>query len=133
LNGDDIRESSATSLSEEAGSDVSAELEAHMDISKVITDNRSTPTTATPTSDGPKAMGQDDFLKLLVTQLQHQDPLNPIENEDFIAQTAQFTQLEQLSKLVSLMERSVTLQESAQGSTKPETSEKQAPATGAVV
>ena len=105
-----------------------------MDISKVITDNRSTPSTATPTSDGPKAMGQDDFLKLLVTQLQHQDPLNPIENEDFIAQTAQFTQLEQLSKLVSLMERSVALQETAQGSTKPATSESQSPspATGAV-
>lgn len=103
-----------------------------MDISKVITDNRSNPTTETPISDGPKAMGQDEFLKLLVTQLQHQDPLNPIENEDFIAQTAQFTQLEQLSKLVSLMERSVELQETAQGSTKPESSEKQAPATGAV-
>jgi flagellar basal-body rod modification protein FlgD len=103
-----------------------------MDISKVITDNRSTPATATPSSDGPKAMGQDEFLKLLVTQLQHQDPLNPIENEDFIAQTAQFSQLEQLSKLVSLMERSVDLQETAQGSPKPETSQSQAPASGAV-
>jgi flagellar basal-body rod modification protein FlgD len=103
-----------------------------MDISKVITDNRSTPATTTPSSDGPKAMGQDDFLKLLVTQLQHQDPLNPIENQDFIAQTAQFSQLEQLSKLVSLMERSVDLQETAQGSTKPETSQSQAPETNAV-
>ena len=103
-----------------------------MDISKVITDNRSTPSTATPSSDGPKALGQDDFLKLLVTQLQHQDPLNPIENQDFIAQTAQFTQLEQLSKLVSLMERSVALQETAQGSAKPEASQNQAPATGAI-
>ena len=103
-----------------------------MDISKAITDNRTTPATPTPTSNGPKAMGQDDFLKLLVTQLQHQDPLKPIENEDFIAQTAQFTQLEQLSKLVSLMERSVELQETSQGSAKSETSKEQAPATGAV-
>jgi flagellar basal-body rod modification protein FlgD len=103
-----------------------------MDISKVITDNRSTPATPTPTSNGPKAMGQDDFLKLLVTQLQHQDPLKPIENEDFIAQTAQFTQLEQLSKIVNLMERSVELQETAQGSARPEASQKQAPAAGAV-
>ena len=102
-----------------------------MDISKVITDNRSTPATATPSSDGPKAMGQDDFLKLLVTQLQHQDPLNPIENEDFIAQTAQFTQLEQLSKLVSLMERSVDLQETAQNSSKPDASQGQEPAAAA--
>ncbi|HEX2055459.1 MAG TPA: flagellar hook capping FlgD N-terminal domain-containing protein [Nitrospiraceae bacterium] len=104
-----------------------------MDISKVITDNRSTPAGATPTSDGPKAMGQDDFLKLLVTQLQHQDPLNPIENQDFIAQTAQFSQLEQLSKLVTLMERSVDLQETAQGaSKKPDGSQEQTPAPSAV-
>jgi flagellar basal-body rod modification protein FlgD len=98
-----------------------------MDISKVITDNRSTPTTPTPASDGPKAMGQDEFLKLLVTQLQHQDPMNPIENHDFIAQTAQFTQLEQLTKLVNLMERSVDLQEAAAGASKSDsaTEEKQ--------
>lgn len=105
-----------------------------MDISKVITDNRSTPAGATPTTDGPKAMGQDDFLRLLVTQLQHQDPLNPIENQDFIAQTAQFTQLEQLTKIVNLMERSVALQESgAQGSAKSQDPATQTPATGAIV
>jgi flagellar basal-body rod modification protein FlgD len=86
-----------------------------MDISKVITDNRATQPTATTSSDGPKAMGQDDFLRLLVTQLQNQDPLNPLQNQDFIAQTAQFNQLEQLTKLVQLMERSVSLQETAQG------------------
>lgn len=102
-----------------------------MDISKVITDNRSTPATAMPSSDGPKAMGQDEFLKLLVTQLQHQDPLNPIENQDFIAQTAQFSQLEQLTKLVSLMEQSVSLQETAQGSSKPAASSEQSAAAGA--
>lgn len=40
-----------------------------------------------------------------------------MENEDFVAQTAQFSQLEQMSKLVSLMEKSVTLQENAQNKT----------------
>lgn len=85
-----------------------------MDISKLITQTTPTDSQSLPTSDGPKPLGQSDFLKLLVTQLQHQDPLKPVENQDFIAQTAQFSQLEQMSKLVSLMEKSVTLQEAAQ-------------------
>jgi flagellar basal-body rod modification protein FlgD len=85
-----------------------------MDISKLITQTTTTDSQNTPTSDGPKPLGQDEFLKLLMTQLQHQDPMKPMENQDFIAQTAQFSQLEQMSKLVSLMEKSVTLQEAAQ-------------------
>ncbi|MCC2643396.1 MAG: flgD [Nitrospira sp.] len=85
-----------------------------MDISKLITQTTTTDSQNTKTSDGPKPLGQDEFLKLLMTQLQHQDPMKPMENQDFIAQTAQFSQLEQMSKLVSLMEKSVTLQEAAQ-------------------
>ncbi len=102
-----------------------------MDISRLINGSQATDST-TPVTDGPKPLGQDDFLKLLVTQLQHQDPMNPIENQDFIAQTAQFTQLEQLSKLVSLMEKSVSLQEAAQGSstTDTDTSQQQTPPSG---
>lgn len=41
-------------------------------------------------------MGQETFLQLLVTQLQNQDPLNPQANEEFVAQLAQFSSLEQL-------------------------------------
>jgi flagellar basal-body rod modification protein FlgD len=44
-------------------------------------------------------MGKDDFLKLLMTQLQHQDPVNPMNHEQFSAQLAQFSQLEQLSNI----------------------------------
>jgi flagellar basal-body rod modification protein FlgD len=43
-----------------------------------------------------QAMGKDEFLKLLVTQLQNQDPLNPMKNEEFVTQLATFTSLEQL-------------------------------------
>ena len=44
-------------------------------------------------------LGKDDFLQLLVTQLQHQDPLAPMEDKDFIAQMSQFTSLEQMKNM----------------------------------
>jgi flagellar basal-body rod modification protein FlgD len=40
-------------------------------------------------------LGKDAFLKLLVTQLQNQDPINPTSNEQFVAQLAQFSTLEE--------------------------------------
>ena len=40
------------------------------------------------------AMGQKDFLTLFTTQLRNQDPTNPVQNEAFVAQLAQFSQLE---------------------------------------
>lgn len=54
-----------------------------------------------------KQLGQEDFLTLLVTQLKNQDPLKPVSNEGFIAQLAQFSQLEQSTRLVKLMEQSL--------------------------
>ena len=43
---------------------------------------------------GQSAMGQKDFLTLFTTQLKNQDPLDPVKNEAFVAQLAQFSQLE---------------------------------------
>lgn len=86
-----------------------------MDWSNVITHTAAPDPSTTQTVNGQKVLGQQDFLKLLLTQLQNQDPLKPVEDKEFIAQTAQFSQLDQMSKLVSLMEKSVSLQEAAQG------------------
>lgn len=46
-----------------------------------------------------KTMGKEAFLTLLITQLQHQDPLNPADSTEFTAQLAQFSSLEQLSNV----------------------------------
>lgn len=54
-----------------------------------------TKTTTTKTS----ALGQEQFLTLLVAQMQHQDPLNPSDPTEFTAQLAQYSQLEQLFNL----------------------------------
>ncbi len=45
----------------------------------------------TPTGPKKKELGQDAFLKLMTTQLTHQDPTKPMENGDFLAQMAQFS------------------------------------------
>ncbi len=62
------------------------------------------PATTSPTAppkklEAPNQLGKDSFLKLLVTQLRHQDPLDPVKDQDFMAQMAQFTSLEQLTNL----------------------------------
>lgn len=68
---------------------------------------------------GHAQLGKDDFLKLLVAQLENQDPLNPTNNEQMVAQTAQFSQIEQLTKVVTLLERMVELQEAQASSVAP--------------
>jgi flagellar basal-body rod modification protein FlgD len=52
-----------------------------------------------------KMLGQDDFLKLLITQLSNQDPLSPQDDKEFIAQMAQFSSVEGIRNLDTNMSR----------------------------
>jgi len=48
-----------------------------------------------------QSLGKDDFLRILITQLSHQDPTAPMQDNEFIAQMAQFSALEQMTNMAS--------------------------------
>ncbi len=68
-------------------------------IQELTQSSTSTSAASTATVKSDDVMGKQDFLKLLVTQLQNQDPLNPDDPTEFTAQLAQFSSLEQLYNL----------------------------------
>jgi flagellar basal-body rod modification protein FlgD len=76
-----------------------------------IASTSSTTSTSTPTQYSRNTggvLGKDDFLKLFVTQLQHQDPMNPMQDSDFMGQMASFSSLEQITNLAAANERIAT-------------------------
>src|SRR3954467_652243 len=60
-----------------------------------------TASTASSTKKADQALGKDDFLKLMVAQMKNQDPMNPADDKDNIAQMAQFSSLEQITNLAN--------------------------------
>lgn len=62
-----------------------------------------TTSTGTAVTNPNSSLGKDDFLKLLITQLQYQDPMQPMDNTEFVAQMAQFSSLEQMQNLNTSM------------------------------
>jgi flagellar hook assembly protein FlgD len=65
-----------------------------MDVQSV---SNSTTTQSTSTT----SLGKDEFLKILITQLQNQNPLEPLKPEEFLSQLSQLTQVEQLTNIAS--------------------------------
>jgi len=77
-------------------------------------------TSSTSSSDASAAadattsiLGKDDFLKLLMTQMQNQDPLNPTDDTQFVAQLAQFSSVEQMTNMNDTMNQLLVAQASA--------------------
>jgi len=70
--------------------------------------------TVTKMADDDSALGKDDFLKLLIAQLSAQDPLDPMGAQDFSAQLAQFSGLEQMTNVNSNLEILQKLQTASQ-------------------
>ncbi len=71
-------------------------------ISPIATDSNGNPRA----TGSMQSLGKDDFLNLLVTKMRHQDPLEPMSDEDFIAQLAQFSSLEQMNNISEGIETS---------------------------
>ncbi|WP_082340024.1 flagellar hook assembly protein FlgD [Lysinibacillus sp. FJAT-14222] len=63
---------------------------------------------------GNSELGKDAFLQLLITQLQHQDPTNPMDDREFISQMAQFSSLEQMQNMTKTMESLLASQQQTQ-------------------
>jgi flagellar basal-body rod modification protein FlgD len=61
--------------------------------------------------------GKDEFLKLLVAQLKNQDPMNPMNNEQFVTQLATFSSLEQLMSINEAVSQLAGLDDSTKSST----------------
>ena len=66
---------------------------------EMVTQMESSLKSKTTSSSSNNSLGKDDFLKLLLTQMQYQDPLNPMDNTQMVAQLAQFSALEQMQNV----------------------------------
>ncbi|WP_085523974.1 flagellar hook assembly protein FlgD [Tuberibacillus sp. Marseille-P3662] len=61
-----------------------------------------------------KSLGKDDFLKILITQLKTQNPLEPMKDKAFISQMATFSSLEQTTNMTNMLKTFVDSQSSSQ-------------------
>ena len=84
-------------------SPISGQVSTGFNVDKAATSLYTTTTSANAGSSKSVA-DQDTFLKLLVAQLKYQDPSNPADSTQFLAQTAQFTQVEKLGQIADMIQ-----------------------------
>lgn len=82
--------------------------------SSVLSSLSTATTTSSSSSSSTSTLGKDDFLQLLVTQLNNQNPLDPQDNSEFVAQLAQFSSVESLSNLNTSVESILSNYQSSQ-------------------
>ena len=84
-------------------SPISGNVSKEFDVNKTATSLYTNKTT-TDAGSSKSVADQDTFLKLLVAQLKYQDPSNPADSTQFLAQTAQFTQVEKLGQIADMLQ-----------------------------
>ena len=70
-----------------------------MDILGALNSSSATAGTQANTSTAENALAQQDFMQLMLTQMQHQDPFQPMENGEFLAQLAQFSTVNGITEM----------------------------------
>ena len=65
---------------------------------------------ATSTNLQNQSLGMQDFMKILMTQMMYQDPMKPMDNQQFMAQMAQFTQLQQTQEINTKIDQLLNVQ-----------------------
>ncbi len=83
-------------------------------VSSLLGTSSGSSSTSSSSTSSSNSLGQDAFLQLLVTQLQYQDPLNPMDDKEFVAELAQFSSLEQLTEINTGIEKLATIGETQQ-------------------
>jgi len=78
-------------------------------VSSLLASTSSSTASSTASSSSSSTLGMDSFLQLLVTQLQYQDPLSPMDDKEFVAELAQFSSLEQLTEINTGIENLATI------------------------
>jgi flagellar basal-body rod modification protein FlgD len=76
----------------------------------------STASSASAAASSAVGLSQNDFMTLLIAQMQNQDPLNPVDATDFVTQLAQFTQVSTMSGMSTTLGQMSSMQQISQGS-----------------